>query len=60
MLSAWGIRIIQIFYGFKNDIAPELVGGLDNIRIIPWDENWEKAQRIIPEAKILLEKWGIV
>jgi len=52
-------HIISVHYGFENNINPEIIGGLDNLRVIPWrvnavknkyniDEDWNK---IINEYK---------
>ena len=32
-------HIISIKYGFENNIDPEVIGNLNNIRFIPWEDN---------------------
>jgi len=39
-------HIISIKYGFDNNIAPELLGHINNLRFIPWQENRNKHMNI--------------
>jgi hypothetical protein len=32
-------HIISVHYGFENNIAPEIIGGLENLRVVPWRVN---------------------
>jgi len=32
----------SIYEGFKNDIKPKLIGGINNLEFIPWEENLKK------------------
>lgn len=40
-------HIIPIQYGFDNNISPEIIGHIDNLRFIPWEENNAKRDKII-------------
>ena len=33
---------ISIFYGFTNDIPHDIIGHINNLRMIPWQENYRK------------------
>lgn len=35
-------HIISIKYGFENNIDPEVIGNLNNLRFIPWEDNRSK------------------
>lgn len=32
-------HIISVYYGFENNISPEIIGGLENLRVVPWRVN---------------------
>jgi len=32
-------HIVSINYGFENNISPEVIGGLSNLRVVPWRVN---------------------
>lgn len=36
-------HIISVFEGFTKNIPPEIIGSIDNLRYIPWEENIEKS-----------------
>lgn len=38
-------HIISIDEGYKNDIPPEIIGDISNLRIIPWRENLKKSNK---------------
>lgn len=38
-------HIISKNYGFKNNILPEIIGEISNLRMIPWQENLKKGDR---------------
>lgn len=46
-------HIMPIAYGFKNNIPPEYIGRLSNLRIISKRENFRKAARYTPNSS----KW---
>ena len=50
-------HIVPISYGFKNHIAPELIGGLDNLQLIPTQNNRDKGTKLTPRALCLLKRW---
>lgn len=52
--SFWGYHldhICSISEGYKNNISPEIIGNINNLRFIPWDENYKKGSKV--EKKIL-------
>ena len=53
-------HIVPIFYGYKNNISPQLIGSLDNLRIIPNEENKEKGIKITDDSMRLLKLWKII
>lgn len=40
-------HIYPVYNGFINNIPPEDIAKLENLRIIPWEENLEKSNKII-------------
>ena len=40
-------HIIPIKYGFDNNVNPEIIGHINNLRIIPWKENNSKRYKLI-------------
>jgi 5-methylcytosine-specific restriction endonuclease McrA len=42
-------HIIPIQYGFENSIPPEIIGHIDNLQFIPWEENNAKRDKLIKE-----------
>jgi 5-methylcytosine-specific restriction endonuclease McrA len=40
-------HILPISHGYKNNIDPTIIGGLNNLRFIPWKENIKKGDKII-------------
>lgn len=42
-------HIIPIQYGFDNNIPPEIIGHIDNLQFIPWEENNAKRDKLIKE-----------
>ena len=44
-------HIVPISYGFKNDISPEKISDISNLRFIPWLENIKKGNKLITEIK---------
>lgn len=44
-------HIIPIQYGFDNNIPPEIIGHIDNLRFIPWKENNAKRNKLIRNNK---------
>lgn len=43
-------HIIPVRYGFDNDIPPEEIARLDNLRMIPWKENVQKGKKLLIES----------
>jgi len=35
---------ISIFYGFTNKISVDIIGHIENLRMIPWEENYKKGK----------------
>lgn len=35
-------HIISVKFGFDNNIPPEIIGGLENLQMLPWKENRNK------------------
>ena len=52
-------HIVPISYGYKNNIPPNLIGSLGNLRIISNDENKEKGMRLTDDSIRLLKLWKI-
>ncbi len=50
-------HIVPISYGYKNKIPPELIGNIENLRVITNKENILKGDRITKESEIILESW---
>lgn len=44
-------HIISIKYGFDNNIDPVIIGGIDNLRFIPWEENRLKSDKVCHTIK---------
>lgn len=42
-------HIIPTRYGFDNNIPPEIIGHIDNLQFIPWEENNAKRDKLIKE-----------
>lgn len=40
-------HIISIDEGYKNSLSPDRIGGIANLRIIPWEENIKKSNKQI-------------
>lgn len=40
-------HIIPIQYGFENDISPEIIGHINNLQFIPWEENNSKRDKLL-------------
>ncbi|MFN5417943.1 MAG: hypothetical protein ACK5B9_12870 [Flavobacteriia bacterium] len=38
---------VSIYYGFKNNILPETIGFIDNLRMIPYKENMIKGVKCV-------------
>jgi hypothetical protein len=36
---------VSIWYGYKNKLSPDLIGGIDNLEFIYWRENLRKAKK---------------
>lgn len=39
-------HIYPISKGFENDIAPEIIGNIDNLQMLPWRENTSKGNKL--------------
>lgn len=42
-------HIIPLQYGFDNNISPEIMGHIDNLRFVTWEENNSKRDKYIGE-----------
>ncbi len=40
-------HIFPISKGFKEGILPSIIGGIDNLQMLPWRENFRKAARVV-------------
>lgn len=49
-------HIFPISFGFKNNIPPEVIGNIDNLRFIHHKKNIDKGNVINEEAKAIIEK----
>jgi hypothetical protein len=49
-------HIIPISYGYKYNIDPRIIGGLDNIQVISMKENLTKGTNLTKKAKRMLDK----
>lgn len=55
----WDVdHIVPIKYGYNNNIPPELIGSLENLRMLPHRDNFRKGIKLTDESKELLKKWG--
>jgi len=43
-------HIIPVRYGFDNNIPPEEIARLENLRMIPWKENVQKGKKLLLES----------
>jgi len=43
-------HIVPIIYGFLNNISPEIIGDISNLRFIPWRENLSKSSKYEKEV----------
>lgn len=43
-------HIIPVRYGFDNNIPPEEIARLENLRMIPWKENVQKGKKLLSES----------
>lgn len=53
-------HIVPISYGFKHNIAPELIGSIDNLQLIPTQINRDKGTKSLLEHCVCLKdgrKW---
>jgi hypothetical protein len=46
---------IPISFGFKNNIPAQIIGGIDNLRIITKRENFSKNYKLMPEYESILK-----
>jgi hypothetical protein len=53
-------HIVPIFYGEKRGIPIEKIGSIENLRIIPKDENLKKGAHLTNDSRELLAKWGYI
>jgi hypothetical protein len=51
-------HIVPISYGLKHNIKEELIGSLENIRLIYYKDNMKKGKTITNDAKELLKLWN--
>lgn len=51
-------HIVPISYGYKNNIPPELIGSISNLRVISSKENVKKGDRLTKESEELLKRWN--
>jgi hypothetical protein len=42
---------ISIKYGFDNSIPPEIIGDIDNLQMLPWEENYSKGTNCYSKIK---------
>lgn len=49
-------HIIPISYGYKYNINPKVIGGIDNIQILSMRDNLIKGTKLTEKAKIMLER----
>ena len=47
-------HIYPIIKGFEDNIPPEIIGDISNLRFIPWKENLQKADKLLEEARKIL------
>lgn len=52
-------HIVPISYGYKHNIAANMIGSVENLRIVTNKYNLEKGTKITEEARGLLDKWGV-
>lgn len=43
-------HILSVSYGFHHGIDPEIIGGIRNLRMIPWKQNLEKSEFMEQES----------
>jgi hypothetical protein len=47
----------SIFWGFYNDVPPEIIGSIHNLEYIPLSENCKKQTNCSIDLKTLLERY---
>lgn len=47
-------HMVSVRYGFDNNIPPEIIGDISNLRFIPWEENLSKGMKCV--NKIIIEQ----
>ena len=51
-------HVVPVSYGFSHDISPLLVGSLENLEQVPFQDNLAKGASLNDPARALLRKWG--
>lgn len=49
-------HVIPISYGFKNNIPPEIIGHISNLRPLHWKQNFLKSAKLTQDAKERLSR----
>lgn len=66
---AWHLdHIVPVVYGFRNNIDPKFIGGIENLRFVPWRLNIYNGDKLYSldnydstkhwKCRVLLNKWG--
>jgi hypothetical protein len=66
---AWHLdHIVPVVYGFRNNIDPKFIGGIENLRFVPWRLNIYNGDKLYSldnydstkhwKCHFLLNKWG--
>lgn len=53
-------HIYPIIKGFENNIPPEMIGDISNLRFIPWKENLHKSDKLLEESRKILYENNIL
>lgn len=48
-------HIISIRFGFDNNIDPEIIGDIKNLRFIPWKQNLKKSSKHTAESADMMQ-----
>lgn len=51
-------HIVSVVYGYENNIPVELIASIENLQVIPWEENLSKKHHLTDDARKLLNEWG--
>ena len=48
-------HIISLKYGYENNISPDIIGDIRNLRFIPWKQNLSKSSKQVVESEEMIQ-----